>query len=403
MWEIFRKYTQIKASLGQHLFNNEHEYSSQSLQSYSKEGYSHNPTVFACIDLGAKAFGSIPLKVKVNGERVEGHPLEKLLQQPNPDEGGVEFRIAAYSWRKMGGNCFTEKIKGFEGISQLWNWQPYQMSVGRQKGDPMPRAYQFGKGSGDARTWMVDVITGKSDMLHWRTFNPDPESPSMGMSPLQAGASSVDQSNAAAKWNYNLFKNKAKVSGILSSDGEGNDPTNMKEIRESVKNKQGSDNAHDVMVLSGGLKWTPMGLSPSDMDFLNGNKMLKQEICSVLNIPTQLIGLDGQTYKNYEEAKLALYTQNVMPEMDLYCSELNRWLSPDYGDNVEVYYDTEDIEALEPLRREKRAELLSTNVLTINEKRDLLSYEKRDEDEADQLFIQPNDIPLDETFADLDE
>jgi hypothetical protein len=32
-----------------------------------------------------------------------------------------------------------------------------------------------------------------------------------------------------------------------------------------------------------------------------------------------------------------------------------------------------------------------------------LGYSERSEEEANQLFIQPNEIPLDETFADLDD
>jgi len=157
------------------------------------------------------------------------------------------------------------------------------------------------------------------------------------------------------------------------------------------------------MVLSGDLKWQQLAMSPSDMDWLAGSKMLSQEIASVFRVPTQLLGIEGsQTYANFEEAKLALYTQAVLPKLELYISELNRWLSPEYGENVKICYEEEEILALEPLRREKRAELLSTDVLTINEKRAILGYEERDEEEANKLFVQPNDIPLDDIMLDDD-
>jgi HK97 family phage portal protein len=165
--------------------------------------------------------------------------------------------------------------------------------------------------------------------------------------------------------------------------------------------QQGTENARDIMLLGGGLKWQQMAMSPQDMDWLQGTKMLAQEIASVFRVPTQLLGIEGsQTYANYEEAKLAFWLQAVLPKLDLYVNELNRWLAPEFGDNVKICYNKESIEALEPLRREKRRELLETSVLTINEKRELLSYEEMDEDEASTLFIQPNDIPLGADFLD---
>lgn len=154
------------------------------------------------------------------------------------------------------------------------------------------------------------------------------------------------------------------------------------------------------MLLGGGLKWQQVAMSPQDMDWLQGTKLLAQEIASVYRVPTQLLGIEGsQTYANFAEAKIAFYTQAVLPLMDLYVSEINRFLGGDF-EGATVCYQSEDIEALEPLRAEKRAELLRTDVLTINEKRELLGYEPREEGEANMLFVQPNDIPLDDTFAD---
>lgn len=406
MWNFLNPKTkpEQKASLGEYLHNQQHEYSSKDFKAYASEGYSANSTVYASISLVADAFGAIPLKVKVNGEVVEDHPLQKLLDRPNPDEGGVEFRTASCSWELLTGNNFTERVKGIHEIQELWNWQPYEMSIGNASNKPMPSMYTFAKGSAHPKYWPVDPITGESDMLHWRTFNPDPDNPLMGMAPIKAGASEVDQANAASKWRYNTLKNQAKPSGILSSDNNI-DATNKKEIKNSIRDKQqGADNAQDIMVLSGGLKWQQLSMSPSDMDWLNGSKLLAQEIASIFRVPTQLLGIEGsQTYANYAEAKIALYTQAVLPKMDLYVSELNRWLSPEYGDNVEVCYSEEDIPALEPLRKERRAELLGTNVLTMNEKRELLGFERVEEAEADSLFIQPNDIPLGEDFFSEDD
>jgi HK97 family phage portal protein len=400
MWDFLTRKLNFKASVGQQLFTNQWEFSLADLESYAKEGYSQNPTIYSCISLIADAFASIPLKVKVGDEFKPDHPLQQILDQPNPDEGGVEFRTAAASWLLLTGNCFTEKLKVTSDKMELWNWQPYQMSIGYAKGHRIPLRYAFAKGTDHARFWDVDKITGESNMLHWRRFNPSPNQSGMGLAPLSAGAASADQMNAASKWRYNTFKNNAAPSGVLSTE-QNIDATKKKALAEDLrKNQQGTKNAREIMLLGGGLKWQQVAMSPQDMDWLQGTKLLAQEIASVYRVPTQLLGIEGsQTYANFAEAKIAFYTQAVLPLMDLYVSEINRFLGGDF-EGATVCYQSEDIEALEPLRAEKRAELLRTDVLTINEKRELLGYEPREEGEANMLFVQPNDIPLDDTFAD---
>ena len=103
MWNWLKTIT-TKASVGRSMFTQDFEYSMVNLQAYAKEGYAQNPTIYSCISLIADAFGSVPLQVKVNDEVQESHPLLDLLERPNPDEGGNEFRTAAASWITLTGN-----------------------------------------------------------------------------------------------------------------------------------------------------------------------------------------------------------------------------------------------------------------------------------------------------------
>ena len=138
-----------------------------------------------------------------------------------------------------------------------------------------------------------------------------------------------------------------------------------------------------------------ISMTPKDMEWLNGLKLNAQEICSVFKTPTQLLGIEGsQTYANFAEARVAMAVMATMPLLTLYVSELNRFLASDFGPDVEIYFDKNDVDALEPLRREARAEKLATSVLTINEKRAVIGYERIEEEDADSLFVSPQDIPL---------
>jgi HK97 family phage portal protein len=394
-WWPFQNIPSIKTSIGEFVHAIKHNFPSDNLEAYAKEGYAENPTVYACIKLVAESMASIPLRVKVNGELVEDHPLERLLEQPNPDEGGIEFRIAAASWLLMAGNCYTQKLMSGKTPTQLMNWQPYNFSITRRLGNPLPLRYTYAKNQQHERNFDVDPISGKSEIMHWRTFNPSKSSGEFGQAPLKAAASCVDSANASRLWNYSTTQNSGSASILVTSEQEIT-PKQQQQLEQNLVEKwMGPKNANKIKVMGSATKVQTISMTPKDMEWLNGLKLNAQEICSVFGVPTQLLGIEGsQTYANYAEAKVAFYTQAVMPLLNLYISELNRFLSPDFGDSVEICYNKDDIDALEPLRREARAEKLATNVLTINEKRALLGYDRIEEDDADALFVSPQDIPL---------
>ena len=405
MFNFFRSIRK-KQSLGVVVENGNNSFPDRKLKDYAKEGYAQSPTVFACIDLVAQSFARIPLRVKVSGEYVEEHPLIDLLNRPNPDEGGIEFRIAAASYYLLTGNVFIQKIKGAGGVTtQLVTWQPYEWKIKRdKKGDPVPSAYIFGPDQSYQKTFEVDPFTGDSEIMHWRSFNPDPQDNTFGQSPLVAAASSVDQANEGRRWNWNTLKNSASGSFMITASDEL-DPDDRKQIQQDINEKyQGARNANKFWVMGSDMKITPVSMSPHEMDWLEGLKLNAQEIASVYKVPTQLLGIEGsQTYANFSEAKVALALQATLPTLDLFVSELNRWLAPEFGENVEICYNKDDVDALEPLRKERRAELLASTVLTINEKRKILGYEPIDEPEADSLFITSSDIPLGEDYFGEDE
>lgn len=403
MWNPFANLRQ-KVSIGKVIFQTVQAWAKKNGIAYAREGYMQNPTVYACIDLTSKSASKIPLYVEVNEKRAKKHPLQDLLDRPNQTQGGIEFRKAAFSWELMGGNAYTEKIRTVGNMpTHLWNWQPYSFSIKREKGQPIPSFYCFDYNGADQRLWPVDNLTGASDLMHWRTFNPDPEDPDFGMAPLMAAASSTDQSNMARLWNKSTLENSASFSMVVSAE-DAVDPKERKQIEKDINEKYtGAGNNNKWAFFGGGAKVNKMSMSPSEMDWLNGLKLNSQEIASVYNVPTQMLGIEGsQTFANFAEARVFFYLQAVLPLLDGYLDELNRWLAPDFGDNVKIVYDKNDIDALEPLRAEARAEKLNSPDLTRNEKREILGKEPYNpsgiDNEADMLFISTNEVPLGEDF-----
>jgi HK97 family phage portal protein len=129
------------------------------------------------------------------------------------------------------------------------------------------------------------------------------------------------------------------------------------------------------------------------MDWLEGRKMSRVEICNVFQVPPELIGIqDQKTYSNYQEARKAFYTETVLPLMDRLCDDLNNWLVPVFGDNLILDYDKDEIEALQEDREKVWTRVQNANWLTVNEKRSATGYEEIDG--GDVVLVPATLVPI---------
>jgi HK97 family phage portal protein len=381
----------VQSTLGQAVWRTENKYSQ-----YAKEGYEKNPDVYACIRLIATAVAGIEWNVfsERNGELelVERHPLNDLLDRPNPFQSRYTFFETYVSYLLLDGNGYIEKTGPDSGPNARVPKELYVLRPDRVKveydasGYPLRYVYTHDNGT---------VEMDAADVLHKRLFHP--ESDHYGMSPLKAAAYSVDIANEARSWNMALLQNSGRPSGAVQTEAQLTEDQ-YETLRSRLNEKHaGAGNAGRIAILEGGLTWEPMGLSPQDMAWEQTIKMTTREICAAFNVPPELIGdHEHATYSNYQEARKAFYEETVLPLLDSIRDDLNRWLPPCFGDVI-IDYDRDDIEALKEDRDAvwKRAiEGVRNGLITINDARGMLNLEAVPEPEADQLLIPFNMMPL---------
>lgn len=383
-------------------------------EGFAKMGYQKNLTTYRAISMIARSCGGISWllynKSKGKGERTEisDSPLLTLWNQPNPIQGQSSFIEAVVAYYLMTGNSYIESNSPFAGKPplELWPARPDRMTIIPGK-EGYAAFYKFTVG-GTSRTWEVDPKTLQSAITHWKTFHPTNDF--YGMSPLEAGMLSVDQSNAGQRWNLALLQHSANPSGVLQIKSTDANPrgelTNEQYARikaEFSESYNGSRNAGKPILLEGGLNWTAMMLSPKDMDFLNLKNVTAIDIANLFGVPGELLGLGTKTYANYAEARLAFYEETVLPTMDSLKCEINRNITPSFGEGQELDYDRDDIEALAYRRAQKYTSLATVNFLTQNEKREQCGFEQMDGQDVFVIGVQvidpnapepdPNAIP----------
>ena len=352
-------------------------WSGRNYAKFSDEGFIKNVITHRAINLIASGAASVPWVVRddKNSSRNSAHlkKLQELLGYPNPCMGGSEFFEAVYSYKLINGNSYIQAVRSSDGRAQeLFSLRPDRISVISGK-SCMPAGYRYMVGD-KATDVRIDRLTGQSDILHMKNFNPLNDW--YGLSDIEAAAYSTDQHNQAGEWNQALLQNGARPSGALIVKGAGNDGGYLSEEQYlRIKNQieeahSGAANAGKPLLLEGGLEWKEMSLSPKDMDFLNVKNSAARDIALAFGVPAQLLGIPGDnTYNNMAEARLALWEQTIIPLLENTAAALNNWLVPMFGNSLTISYDKNATSALH-LRRESLWRSVSeANFMTEDEKR----------------------------------
>ena len=116
--------------------------------------------------------------------------------------------------------------------------------------------------------------------------------------------------------------------------------------------------------------------------------MYTRQFALAFIVPPQLLGLNGDnTYSNMQEARLALWEENIIPLLDKYADALSGWLSYWYKDDLSLDFDKESISALTERRESLWSKIAGADFMTMNEKRALVGLKPlRNGDELTSIY-----------------
>lgn len=348
---------------------------------FADEAYVKNVIAHRAINMIASGVASIGIRLtkpesRRNPALLEGHPLALLIARPNPFQSRAAFFEALLTTRLIAGNVYIQAA-GPEGEvpQELHLLRPDRVAVitGRSG---VPAGYRYKVGEA-VRDYPVDPLTGRSRVLHLKTFHPLDDW--YGLSPIEAAAYSIDQHNQAGAWNQALLQNGARPSGAVVVQGEGKQPGTLSEeqyhrLKGQIEEQYaGAANAGRPILLEGGLDWKEMSLSPKDMDYINAKHSSARDIALAFGVPPQLLGIPGDnTYSNLAEARLALWEQTIMPLAEQLIGALNHWLVPMFDSRLNFVLEEDAISALSIRRESLWDRIRQADFLTDDEKRKLV-------------------------------
>ena len=243
------------------------------------------------------AIMQIPVEVYRGNTKIES-PL--WLEYPD-----VENNVSQSEWlgttlfnMAVFGNAYWLVKRGTRGIVNITNIHPTEISV-----------------SEDSKGIVYYQIGGKkysrNDIVHLKLLHSASATKLLGEGPLQRHKSvlrsAIDLHNYADNW----FRTAAVPTGTLTT-------TEFLSADVAKQNKDAfvaSQQERSVAVLSSGLKYESIALSPEQAQFLENQKFINRQIALMFGVPPMYLSMaiegQGMTYINGNEDRTRLYDDGL--------------------------------------------------------------------------------------------
>jgi HK97 family phage portal protein len=239
------------------------------------------PAVYAAIDLIASSIAGL-----------DTDPETPLTRRPDPFDTRFEFLFETVWSLCWEGDAYWLIAPTERGVDSLRVLPPGDVAVAWED--------TYGR---DVRkyAWLGKEVP--ADRIRHLRFHPRPGQLE-GLSPIEAAWQTWQGAAASESWGSGLFGSSGVPSGVLEA------PTALtKEESEHLQAQwtAARNGARNTAVLSGGIKYTPVELSPADIEWLETRASTAQEVARIFQIPPDLLGISVQggggsiTYKNLAE------------------------------------------------------------------------------------------------------
>jgi len=271
--------------------------------------------VYSCVRILAEAVAGLPLNLfhylpDGGKEKSYDHPLYRLLHdEPNPEMSSFVFRETLMTHLLLWGNAYAQIIRNGKGeVVALYPLMPNRMTVDRDQSGQL--YYSYNRSSDEAPTMKGStVILKPNDVLHIPGLGFDGL---VGYSPIAMAKNAIGMAIACEEYGAKFFANGAAPGGVLEHPGTIKDPQRVREAWQSQFG--GSGNSNKIAVLEEGMKYTPIGISPEQAQFLETRKFQINEIARIFRVPPHMVGdLEKSSFSNIEQQSLEFVKYTLDP------------------------------------------------------------------------------------------
>ena len=328
--------------------------------------------VYTAARLRSSLLSSMPIvayRVAADGRRdkVTAGPLVELLSKVNPFwtfQRLVEMtELSLCLW----GSAYIFLDRGTNRRAaprELWWARPDKVTVVPDKANYVSHfLYEVGSDQPPIRFERDEVV--------WLRY-PNPLDEFDGLSPLASAAIAADTSRAAMISNAAMFRNGLQMAGVVQpANGQTLTEEQARGLEQSMARRfKGADKAHRWGVLRFEAKFQPLSVTPKDAEYLGSLRWSLEEICRAYGVPLDLVGGE-RTYANQHDARIAVWTDTILPEARFIATELTEQLLPLFPNAADlIEFDSSGVSVLQDAEAAKWAiekEKIDAGILLPNE------------------------------------
>ncbi len=328
--------------------------------------------VYVCVDKIADSVSAIPLKLmsyKKDGldEEVINHPALDLLNKPDEQMTGRDFRYVTMAHLELTGNAYWLKDKTGKPTT-LFPLNPKNVTLKVAKDGMSVEAYKYRAGAAQVGVMQEKVL--QPDLIIHLKY-PNPRNPLVGRGTVEPIAEWVDVDNYATEFNRKFFLNSANFGGAIETDNDSLEK--MEKTRLHFENNyKGIQNAHKLLLLPKGHKLNDQGLTPKDMQMKEADSTFRDKILAAFGVPKSVVGIvEDVNRANAESSNYVFMAFTIKPKMDRLVTYLNEFYLPLFAGTEKMYftYDNPVPENEAISIQENQAALGNAPWMTVNEVR----------------------------------
>lgn len=252
--------------------------------------------VFGCVRLIAGKVATLPIDVK---RRVDDrtrtdasdHAVALLMRRkPNSWQRPAQFKRMMQAHVLLRGNGFALKSMSRGEVRALIPIHPDRVTIKQR--DDLSLEYTITRRNGSP------LVVGQDEMFHLYGLTLNGYS---GVTPLTYARETIGQVRARDRQVAATFKHGARPSGAVSmpDNKKLSDPAFDRLQRSLDDFRSGGDKDGGVLLLEEGLKWETISMSPTDMQWIEGQKLSRSEICMFFGVPPSMIGDNSGSDSNW--------------------------------------------------------------------------------------------------------
>lgn len=345
---------------------------------------------YDCVRKTSQLVATLPLhlyeRTADGGRReVQNDLSEMLCHSPNRAQTNVEFWEGLIAATVMQGNSYAERMMIGQrtiGLRPLFNVTP---CWDRERGIVEYQIYDRGR---------RERLPAEK-VFHLRGFG---AGDGVGLSAIRYGANSIGAALAADQTAGKVFSNSMMPSGTLSVQQVLN-KEQRGELQEIMSEYAGSQRAGKLMVLEGGLSYSPIQMNPEDAQLLETRRFNVEDVCRWFGVPPIIVGhaAEGQTMwgSGVEQIMLSWLTLGINPLLTRVEARINRDLVP--VTNRRRFFFRFNREAMLQMDSKAKGEFLTkmrfAGIMSGDEGRDKLNLPRRG-GASDDLIVQTSLAPV---------